>query len=1458
MDPRVVMLAAAALAPGIVLAGAVPGITEEAGPARAPDAAPHKFDAGLYEKIKSRADGAAHGGGTAYYDVLIIVPRDNGDGRDPDETAAANKAELARLLEGMGSRNVLPGGALSFVTASVPADRIGEISLLGEVYRIGDGEGEPVPAMSVSRGTIRATEPLLRQAAGIPLNGSGVTVAVIDDGVVDNEAIFGDRVLDRLVCTNSGCSTNVNHVTLHSLGSAAVMGGSGLGANNGLAPETRIISIWSRFVSSLAHSLDTAYRHGADIATMSLNAGTCDDRLSTYDLSVNEAVDKGMIVVVSAGNLGPGYETMSRPTCSQNSIAVGNVGDRGSGLTMIGTSSRGPAPGNLLKPDLLAPGDRVRTAGSLTGTGTTTTGGTSISAPIVAGAMALMLQTDPALSPAEAKAALLVGASFQGEDGCTSARYSRSDPGDMCSHASRSAPNDLRVINNAGLGVLDTAASVGYLAAGSHVVGDRLASSSDTRTYEFEVSGTDQVKIVMTWIAHTNWPIVGNRGTTDGTRLYTPNLDFVTRDPDGEVVEDGSGDSEGQTIEFAVFTPSKTGTYTVTVNGTGIERAPKPFQHFAIASTKQLAQTSGTNSPPVGHPQTAVANEGGVRMIRLTADDADGDVVTFGITRAPASGTLTAAEIINSTVSNVRYAPMPGFRGDSFEVTPHDGREAGAPFVVTVAAEPQLADPPGVPYDAGAPDPDVLEVASGFTSGPYSVRLPGKGYLVGELHLASRGLVGAQVELAGPEGTHRVAIPRDGERAVMLYQPIQHESITIRASGIDERVLREKLADPNSGGQVMAKVGYKIGLKYPVVVLRGPDMVVAPQRGFTDGGATCNDPQDGPLPVERSIDVDGTEIGRFLVTYACTDMQGNDVHANRTVVISRVGDTKPPRLTVEGFGTVKHPAGSPYEDAGATCTDAAAGDLPVRTENPVNHTLVDTYTVEYTCTDGIFDVRASRTVDVVAAVPADATPPSFAPHASEVTYPAGVPFEDPPLRCTDDTNSVITTTNRSAVDTSSPTASPISVTYNCYDAAGNEGETSVRVSIEEDAAAPLAEPPMASIDVQLGAVYVERGGSCADDFDGRHALDPAHYELLPSISGDVVDTGSTGQYMINYTCVDRSGNAASALMPVRVGSFGGGEEDWKMNPTFGRSWDGAQAVAGGFSFNGRTVDVTDNYHVDFERTAAVMGDENTVRIRAHSDWPLEDVSLYLGVPDISRATDAEAVVRAVLAVEYGERKEYAVRDIVHEQEERLVDEASTAVAARSVDCGPGGGDCNEFEIRFRIMAPLGSDILAISAMDVDRRITTTYVNDGVRFEGEPLLPPERHVMYARAGNQHPVERIELVREDRRYDIWTDQDGFAWLRNSYGSWFQLTQAGFERLADPPVSVMTRIHGDFAGLVQGERERASLVFDSGDIQNEVGGSFSMDAPVRVERLKDPAILERMRVAELAALEYLSAKP
>lgn len=101
----------------------------------------------------------------------------------------------------------------------------------------------------------------------------------------------------------------------------------------------------------------------------------------------------GLMMVVSAGNEGPGCETVATPPANYDAaFSVGATSSTSDQITAF--SSRGPADG-LLKPDISAPGARIRS--SVPGGGYGYADGTSMAGPHVTGVAALVWSANPAL-----------------------------------------------------------------------------------------------------------------------------------------------------------------------------------------------------------------------------------------------------------------------------------------------------------------------------------------------------------------------------------------------------------------------------------------------------------------------------------------------------------------------------------------------------------------------------------------------------------------------------------------------------------------------------------------------------------------------------------------------------------------------------------------------------------------------------------------------------------------------------------------------------------------------------------------------------------------------------------------------------------------------------------------------------------------------------------------------------
>ena len=306
----------------------------------------------------------------------------------------------------------------------------------------------------------RAGNALLAGLLGIAgVDGSGIGIAVVDSGISPHSALAQRVVASVNFVTDD---PQVGDAYGHGTHVAGIIAGSPTPANGvapeyagGIAPRARLINVrvlsadGSGFTSDVIAGIDWVVANRAlyNIRVINLSLGhPVMEACSTDPLceAVNEAVQAGIVVVVSAGNAGtaPDGRVMlggiSSPANSPYAITVGALNTWGtvdrSDDTLSTFSSRGPTAYDLtVKPDIAAPGTRIlslQAEGAFlpmmypqihaAGTGSNAymyLSGTSLAAPMVSGGVALLLQGSPNLSPAQVKFALQSGATTMAAGG---------------------------------------------------------------------------------------------------------------------------------------------------------------------------------------------------------------------------------------------------------------------------------------------------------------------------------------------------------------------------------------------------------------------------------------------------------------------------------------------------------------------------------------------------------------------------------------------------------------------------------------------------------------------------------------------------------------------------------------------------------------------------------------------------------------------------------------------------------------------------------------------------------------------------------------------------------------------------------------------------------------------------------------------------------------------------------
>jgi len=270
--------------------------------------------------------------------------------------------------------------------------------------------------------------------------GRGVTVAVLDSGVAADPDLVtpASRILASVNFADQRSVADPGGHGTHVAGIIAGNGTRSAGEFVGIAPQANIVDVrvlsstGSGRISSVVRGIEwvLAHRVAYNIRVINLSFGAptpTSYRTDPMSAAVEIAWRRGLVVVAAAGNSGPNRDTVASPGIDPYVITVGAADDHGTVTprddTLAPFSSWGTADSNA-KPDLLAPGRRIvsiRVQGSALDTlfpdhvvvahnGSTylRLSGTSMATPVVSGAVALLLQAQPSLSPDQVKA-LVVG-----------------------------------------------------------------------------------------------------------------------------------------------------------------------------------------------------------------------------------------------------------------------------------------------------------------------------------------------------------------------------------------------------------------------------------------------------------------------------------------------------------------------------------------------------------------------------------------------------------------------------------------------------------------------------------------------------------------------------------------------------------------------------------------------------------------------------------------------------------------------------------------------------------------------------------------------------------------------------------------------------------------------------------------------------------------------------------------
>jgi subtilisin family serine protease len=291
-------------------------------------------------------------------------------------------------------------------------------------------------------GHLAEAVPLMKLDAlhDLGLTGRGVTVAVLDSGYdTDHPDLRDDLVGEQCFCSGGGgCCPNASSSQSgqgsaeddhgHGTNVSGIITSKGTIAPVGGAPDAAIVAVkvldrHNTFCcsSDVVAGLDWIINNRPDVDVVNMSLGTfalfpddCDDATAftmAFAAAINALKAQGVLVFASSGNNGSGTD-MPAPACIASTISVGAVWDSNVGSrTVLGCTDATTQADQVTcfsnsnaQTDLFAPGAPTTSTGR--GGGTSTFFGTSQASPAAAACAAVLLEQNPALSPAEIELAL--------------------------------------------------------------------------------------------------------------------------------------------------------------------------------------------------------------------------------------------------------------------------------------------------------------------------------------------------------------------------------------------------------------------------------------------------------------------------------------------------------------------------------------------------------------------------------------------------------------------------------------------------------------------------------------------------------------------------------------------------------------------------------------------------------------------------------------------------------------------------------------------------------------------------------------------------------------------------------------------------------------------------------------------------------------------------------------------
>ena len=270
-----------------------------------------------------------------------------------------------------------------------------------------------------------------------------------------------------------------------------------------------------------------------------------------------------------------------------------------------------------------------------------------------------------------------------------------------------------------------------------------------------------------------------------------------------------------------------------------------------------------------------------------------------------------------------------------------------------------------------------------------------------------------------------------------------------------------------------------------------------------------------------------------------------------------------------------------------------------------------------------------------------------------------------------------------------------------------------------------------------------------------------------------------GEFDLMVTAIDVSDprNSDMAMVALHVAESGddGTNSQWRTKPTFGVSYIwGDKLVDCGYSMDGTCRDVL-SYHVDYTEHIRTNSTHD-FELKTSAPNGLRMLGIGFGVDGIGFPVNtAEAQITVRLERDYDSDSTYSIVGTEYDDKNGIISH-NAGVSIKREKCLPTDKEdtCVVLSIKdVTFREEMYDTPFVIHALDSKRYTTVHYMNDGLEVTGKSMNAPPQYNITRHVLGQPGTTDLTLVRTDKLADVWTDQLGYQWTKNSYGTWMSLT-------------------------------------------------------------------------------------